>query len=127
MTLAQCAKRLKEGVDWLPLHDSLVFVELKLSRVAAVFHQAYNHTIVGESYAALPLSVAERVVGQERWTRYGVGLLGVAEDGVTVFHPAMKANVLDEYGWQQVAIVERFWKDRRKQRTLAAKAAERTE
>lgn len=132
-TLVQCARLLEEGVDWLPVHDRLVFVELKLSRVAEVFHQAYRHKYLSESYAALPLVIAERQAGKDRWTRHGIGLLGVTPDEVRVFVPATELDGEERFRWQQVSIAERFWKTRDgadselRTKRLAASAAERTE
>ena len=103
--------RLGELPPWLPIHDRLVLVELKLAKAAEVFRQAYGHHYLGESYAAMPLCRAERDAGKDRWRRYGVGLLGVTEQAVTVLVEPRQPESLN---WYALVIAERFWRDRKK-------------
>ena len=100
------------GPAWLPLHDDLVFVELKLSRMGEVYRQARNHACLGRSYAALPLPVAEKCVTQKRWRDAGIGILGV--DGTArELLPARKPESLH---WEAVLIVDRFWREMRRRK-----------
>ena len=97
---------LQAGPDWLPIHDALVFVELKLTRMAEVYRQARSHLSVGRSYAALPMEVAEKCLAQSRWERAGIGLLGV--DGEA--HELLSAREPDGLTGWAVMVVEGFWR-----------------
>ena len=97
---------------WLPLHDQLLTVELKLSRVREALSQAFaNRDLTSESYAAFPLAVAGRVVNSRQIGQFedsGVGVLGVIPSSCEVLleprstghHPDLVA---------QTHCVERFW------------------
>ena len=115
--------RLGRRQGWRPLQDRIIAVELKLSRVTDVLHQAYNNlSWVDESYAAMPVGIARRVYGRkERWDKYwrhGIGLLAV-DGGCSVLIPAgINATRMDGRVFLQV---EKFFRERKR---LAAKAAE---
>lgn len=70
---------------WLPLHERVVAVELKLNRIDEVYHQARNnHAFATDSWAALPADVATRLVcGGRRvgFAQFGIGVLGVDAEG----------------------------------------------
>lgn len=71
---------------WMPMHQRLVAVELKLSRVREAMQQAVNHcAFADESYVALPASVADSVVESAArvfpFEQSGVGILGVTPAG----------------------------------------------
>ena len=99
-------------VEWLPIHDSLVFAELKLSRMAEVYRQARSHLSMGRSYAALPMEVAKKCLRQERWKEAGIGLLGINGEA----HELLPAQEPEEVNWQAVLIVERFWRVMRRRK-----------
>lgn len=71
--------------DWMPYHEQLVAVELKLRRVDEALAQARRHkAITAESYVGMPAVIAERIAFTERRADFeaaGVGLLSV-QDGV---------------------------------------------
>ena len=100
------------GLDWLPLHDDLAFVELKLTRMAEVYRQARNHARLGRSYAALPLPVAEKCVQQGRWRDAGIGVLGVDGDVKELLPARRPERPLHE----AIIIVDRFWREMRRRK-----------
>jgi hypothetical protein len=106
--------RLQKVNRWMPLHDRLVAVELKLLRVEQAMRQALNNLrFADESYAALPVEVACRVASSAcRWSRFfdaGVGLLGVSRRSCEILVPARKTS-----DWTDKAVqlycVEKFWR-----------------
>jgi len=109
---------------WLPLHDSLVAIELKLLRIQEVLCQARsNLTFADESYAGLPMDVANRVYAKrERWAEYfdtGVGLLGVSSRKCSVLIPSRKN--LDRLSLAlQTYCVEKYWRKATKGEGTAA-------
>lgn len=101
---------------WLPLHARLVAVELKLSRVKDALRQASRHLVFAtESYAAFPMTVAERVrEKRERWAEYfarGVGVLGIAPGHSAILIPSQSdpMRLWLEMRWYAP---ELFWRDR---------------
>jgi len=99
---------------WIPLHDRLVAVELKLSRIDEAMHQALNNLgFAEESYVGLPAQVARRVASRaSRWSDFfdaGVGLLGVMRRGCKVLMPARKDRGLTDAAIQ-LYCVEKFWR-----------------
>ncbi len=115
--------RLGRRQGWRPLQDRIIAVELKLSRVTDVLHQAYNNlSWVDESYAAMPVGIARRVYGRkERWGKYwrnGIGLLAV--DGACSVLIPPRPNVMADPRRVERQ-VEKFFRERK---TLAAAAAE---
>lgn len=98
---------------WFPLHSQLVAVELKLTRIREVLDQAIaNRDLTFESYAALPFSVAERLMNGEERNRFehaGVGVIGVTPSGCQVLlAPCPKGHHPDTIA--QTHCVERFWR-----------------
>jgi hypothetical protein len=97
---------------WLPLHNRLVTVELKLSRVREALRQAIaNRDLTFESYAAFPLSVALRVLNRRQIRQFedsGVGVVGVTLSGCQVLlAPSSKGHRPDAVA--ETHCVERFW------------------
>jgi len=110
---------------WMPLHQRIVTVELKLSRIEEVIQQALNHTgFATESYIGLPMNVARRVVRSSRIDRLGgagVGVLGVDAGGVKTLRrsrPRFDATI----PWLQMHMVERFWRSGHKQFSMSGSA-----
>ena len=101
---------------WVPLQESLVAVELKLSRIDEAMHQArQNLGFADQSFVGLPADVARRVAAtSDRWSEFfdeGVGLLSVGKCRCKVLIPARKSP-----GWTDEAIqlycVDKFWRGR---------------
>lgn len=108
--------RLQKLNGWLPLHDRLVAVELKLSRIEEALSQARdNLSFADESYAGFPSVVARRVMtNRTRWDEFfdrGVGLLGITRRDCKVFIPAERGKTKPSQA-VQVYCVERFWRSR---------------
>src|SRR5579859_2758384 len=56
---------------WAPMHDRIVAVELKLSRVSEALAQAVsNRAFATESYIGLPAKAAERLAGSDRCSEF---------------------------------------------------------
>jgi hypothetical protein len=110
---------------WMPLHQRIVAVELKLSRIEEVIQQAMNHTgFATESYIGLPMEVAHRVVRSSRIERLGgagVGVLGVDVGGVKTLRRS-RPNFDATIPWLQMHIVERFWRSGHKQFSMSGSA-----
>lgn len=101
---------------WMPLHERLIAVELKLKRVEEAFQQANrNLGFADESYVAFPMQLAERLaVEPERWSRYfenGVGLLGVTRRTCKVL-VAARASKQSRDSAVQLYCVDKFWRSR---------------
>lgn len=98
---------------WMPLQKRLVTVELKLTRVAEVLEQATSNLgASAESYVALPISAAKRVVKDERMRHVSerrVGVLGIDRDKCCcLLEPA---HVAEPDPVIEAHCVERFWRD----------------
>ena len=110
---------------WMPLHQRIVAVELKLDRVEEVVQQAINHTgVATESFIGLPSDVANRLVRSSRVHRIvdsGVGILSVGDAGVRVLRRSRPRpeNVIP---WVQMHMIERFWRDAQRQFNINASA-----
>jgi hypothetical protein len=110
--------RFQKQNGWMPLHDRLVAVELKLSRVEEAMRQAVNNlAFADESYVGFPHEIAVRIAGKpERWANHfdeGIGLLSVSRGSCEVLISARKNT-----RWIQKALrlysVEKFWRTRSK-------------
>jgi hypothetical protein len=107
------SERLQKVNGWMPLHDRIVAVESKLSRVDEVTRQAVNNLgFADESYIALPADLARRVVSntfrRSKLFDAGIGLLSVARHRCDVLLIAEKSrNCTDEA--IQLYCVEKFW------------------
>jgi len=97
--------------SWAPLHNRIVAVELKLSRIDEVLAQARSHTAFAtESYIGLPEDKAERLAGSDRVSELksaGLGLLSVNPHSAKVLLSA--SPVLEPDAVMQMHTVERFW------------------
>lgn len=98
---------------WLPLHERILAVELKLTRVSEAVSQATAHfAFAPEAFVALPRALAERVARDERRVRFamtGLGLLAVGRRNCTVLvPPAGKQEAIEPV--LQLSFLERFWK-----------------
>lgn len=99
---------------WMPLHERIVAIELKLSRISEAVTQALsNRAFATESYIALPAKIAERLVGSARHPKFGltgIGVLGVTRTTCKVVVPAVQ--VIEADPTLQTHCVERFWRTR---------------
>jgi len=99
---------------WVPLHNRIVAVELKLSRTSEVLGQAASHrAFASESYVAMPSKIAERAA-DTRFAEFhavGVGILGVTRRACKVLlRPS--ASGVPVQRTLQAHCVERFWRTR---------------
>jgi len=98
---------------WIPLHEKIVALELKLSRVKDVFYQATSHLeFADESYVGLPMETAKRLVNsirKDEFVNKGIGVLGITPNKARVLlssNPTTsKPNRI-----LQMHCVERFWR-----------------
>lgn len=98
---------------WMPIHKKLVALELKLSRVQEVLHQAIsNLEFADESYVGLPMERASRLVRSSAVSPFverGIGIVGLYGHNFRVLraaaHHRERTNpILQAYS------VERFWR-----------------
>jgi hypothetical protein len=99
--------------DWMPYHEQLVAVELKLRRVDEALAQARRHkAITAESYVGMPAVIAERVAFTERRADFeaaGVGLISVQDSACEVLIPPdFSAETVIEA--QQLSAAEACWR-----------------
>jgi hypothetical protein len=110
---------------WAPIHDRIVAVELKVSRVSVAISQALsNCAFATESYIALPKQVASRLAGNARYSEFrkaGIGVLGVTLTSCTVILPAQTLCAPDDT--LQMHCVERFWRTRGSSSSTVARRA----
>ncbi len=98
---------------WMPLHDRLVAVELKMDRIDDALTQARkNKELTWESYVGLPTTIAERVLNGKKCADFvvaGVGLLGIGIRGV---QKLLSANKVGNRSSPAIEMhcVERFWR-----------------
>lgn len=112
------ARRTKHGTfvkvnGWMPVHERIVAVELKLSKVGEAILQASSHkSITAESYIGLPTEVACHVAngrGRRRIESAGVGLLSVGKKNCRVLiEPSLTDTPRDRLWHTHCA--ERFWR-----------------
>ncbi len=107
------ANRLVRNTPWLPYHEQLVSVELKLSRVDEALAQAARHRVITSfSYVALPEGTARKVVESSKidaFRRSGVGLLSASDRQCEVIlHPAVENDGLERL--HEIAAAERCWR-----------------
>jgi hypothetical protein len=98
---------------WAPLHDRIVAVELKLSRVSEALAQAASHlAFATESYIALPAEIADRAATGPRSAEFrnsGIGILAVTRKACKIVLPASQGGV-QPIDALQMHCVERFWR-----------------
>jgi hypothetical protein len=99
---------------WMPLHQRIVAVELKLRRISEALSQALsNRVFATESYIALPSRIAERLVRSARhpeFSKAGVGVLAVTRTTCRMLVPA--SEVVEADTTIQMHCIERFWRTR---------------
>jgi len=98
---------------WFPLHNRIVAVELKLSRVSDALAQAScNRAFATESFIAIPTETALRILSGPRradFVNAGVGILGVTQTRCKVMlKPSARGIQADPT--LQMHCVERFWR-----------------
>ena len=98
---------------WMPVQKKLVALELKLSRVQDVLHQAIsNLEFADESYVGLPMETASRLIRSSAilpFVEHGVGVVGLDEESYRVLrsaeHDRQRTDPI-----LQAHCVERFWR-----------------
>lgn len=100
--------------SWLPYHDAVVTVELKLSRVGDVISQATRHKSITErSYIALPSDKAGRILEGSKKVeleRAGIGLFST--DGtscVELISP--RQSQFESNSPFEILVADRFWSE----------------
>lgn len=98
---------------WMPLHEQLVVVELKLSRFQEALHQAVaNRDLTHDSYVAFPFSAAERLMASKEkgdFLSHGIGVVGVTPTKCTVLlPPSSRRHYPDPIA--QIHCAEQFWR-----------------
>lgn len=89
----QSARDIDRGAPWLPLHERILFIELKLARRAEAWRQALRHCVFGESYVAMPYPACDyRPLHEVMYAP--VGVLRVDREGVTVLRAAARPSGL---------------------------------
>ncbi|MEW5923165.1 MAG: hypothetical protein AB1746_04185 [Candidatus Zixiibacteriota bacterium] len=98
---------------WMPMHERMVAVELKLNRISDALYQAIaNTTIFAESYVALPYDTANRIAEGTRrsdFEKYNIGLLAVKRDICEKVIPAKIPNK-GVNSALQIHTAESFWR-----------------
>jgi len=98
---------------WIPLHKKMVALELKLSRIEDVLHQAIcNLEFADESYAGFPLEVAAKLIRSKKKTEFvnnGIGILGITANSCKLFLKS-RPNKLQSNLILQMYCAERFWR-----------------
>ncbi|MGZ4860281.1 MAG: hypothetical protein ACXV8M_12045 [Candidatus Angelobacter sp.] len=98
---------------WAPLHDRVIAIELKLSRVSEALAQAYsNRAVATESYVALPVELAFHLSETRRRAEFeeaGVGVIAVSKLKCRIVVPATDAGSHTDSAIQ-MHCVERFWR-----------------
>ncbi len=111
--IVQDGASLVRCTDWMPYHEQLVAVELKLRRVDEALAQARRHkAITPESYVGMPAVIAERVAFTDRRAEFeaaGVGLISV-QDGVckVLIPPSISEETVIEA--QRLSAAEACWR-----------------
>jgi hypothetical protein len=100
---------------WVPLHNRLVALELKLNRVEEALGQAISHqAFAEESFVGFPTGLAERIAASPRGARFlaeGVGIVSVGKTRCRILlRPETRRHLLDPT--LQMHCVERFWRTR---------------
>lgn len=111
--LIQDGTSLVRRTDWMPYHDQLVAVELKLRRIDEALAQARRHkAITAESYVGMPAVIAERVAFTDRRSEFeaaGVGLLSLQDGSCKVLiSPDHSTKTVIEA--QQFSAAEACWR-----------------
>ena len=106
---------IRKQVSWLPLHQRIIAIEMKLRRVAAALAQARAHLMfANESYVALPGDLADHVSATNRRLQFldcGVGLLSVRPNRTQILLTSSNGlRPCDITPLLQTHCTERFWK-----------------
>ena len=91
------------NTPWLPFHEKITTVELKLSDAAGVLHQSDNHHVfANETWAALPANRIGKMrqATIDKFKSAGIGVLSVAPDNCEV--------ILEPYPYEPEDIYERI-------------------
>jgi hypothetical protein len=97
---------------WAPLHNRIVAVEMKLSRIDEALAQAQSHlAFATESYVALPSKTAKSLMSGPRTSAFqecGVGVLSVSRSRCELLLTSKNTRQPDPV--LQMHCAERFWR-----------------
>lgn len=97
---------------WLPLHDRIVALELKLNRVREALSQAIrNSRFADESYIGLPEETAHRICNScqiNEFKTYGIGILAVRSRNCEVLLTS-RIRKKNKDTPMQIYCADRFW------------------
>jgi len=100
---------------WVPLHNRILAVELKLARISDALVQASsNRAFATESFVAVPAETACRIVSGRclsDFLKAGVGVLGVTRTKCEVVLKPSHTGIETD-ATLQMHCVERFWRTR---------------
>ena len=100
---------------WVPLHNKVVALELKLTRINDALHQAINHLeFADESYVGLPMETGQRLVNtgkKSEFVQEGIGVVGIGPKKCKII---LKPDPNKSHHNEIVRMhcVERFWRTR---------------
>lgn len=98
---------------WMPIHKKLIALELKLSRIQDVLHQAIsNLEFADESYVGLPMNKALHIVRSGAlvpFIEHGIGIVGLSEERHRVLRLAER-GIRSTDPILQTYCLERFWR-----------------
>jgi hypothetical protein len=102
----------KSRAPWLPIHQNLIAIELKLNRINEALEQARRHTVFAtESYVAMPSDVATRVTSRAAFSDFadaGVGVIAVSATDCEIVLACDPSNYIPDSG-MQAYVADRFW------------------
>jgi hypothetical protein len=105
--------RLYRIINWLPYHEEIISVELKLARVEEAIAQASRHKVITpNSYVGLPSDLAERLTFSQRRSDFesaGVGLLSVGNENCEVLIQPTHVTAQRERAYE-IAAAENAWR-----------------
>lgn len=104
---------LQKQNGWVPLHNRIIAIELKLNRIADALVQARsNRAFASESFIAVPAETGLRLTSgprRQKFVQAGVGILGVTNTNCKVILKP-SGNGIQPDLTLQMHCVERFWR-----------------
>lgn len=97
---------------WEPLHQQIISIELKLSRIQDAIDQAIkNSALTGQTYVGFPLEVSNNIYHSTKIDEFksaGIGILGITKEKcVVLLPPRPNNNLVDPV--LELHAAERFW------------------
>lgn len=98
---------------WMPLQRRIIALELKLSRIQEVLHQAIaNLEFADESFVGLPMETASHLVRSNTvlsFVESGIGIIGFSYEHYRIFRSSRNRKIKAD-SVLQIHCVERFWR-----------------